>query len=738
MRQRIHELVAVAFASHFVTEHDGRALNYDGLRTRRANKAPPADRLCLRLLLPRERLGFVGSCDAATKASPSEQNGGGVGGRRRERPEAAIRMDQGRAPYWLRRRKAPRRAQPGRLDTEYSLASNSRPNSSYLDPWIVTLLLEYKESVIKTDGQLGHVLKVLNEPRVYQDAEQEPETILHIGDGLHYIEVVVAGKAAKMTKQSMAQHGLSGIIGQFIVLQNYRVNFKRAAEMEDCRFYLTLECFQVMPMQREGKSLQNCNRELSVIQKIKDLWQKGFAMQMWFNSGQKSQSVSQVLKDVNHDQLNALKQNAKDCLNLLGTNELLDSEQLAVYPETKWQLERKQHKMHQDIFTVPAEYLVISAENEAALSQSYIANTPQVVPEEDENIQEDDRSTVSFFSADSASLDGSLENPWDAVPGITLSTSSDASGTSHGLPRMQQMLLASPAEEANPNSNTCISHFPEPCDNTPHHHSECIAPPKFPSLFHFQNNEFLIETANPTPDLVTSTTSGQANELADSLPCGQPLNKSYLQNSGFPFSPVRHSNEGDFSSEPVSENRKDCLSLAHGAKGMTDRWKYFETETSVSAQRKRVTNEGEPSEASTPTCSRSSNMEAVGHCSTETVTKISTPNKRRVNRYLPLNFASTPKKRRLEEIRDEQSQVFDGCSCAERQLEKRSEQEPRGIVTRKQKRIGAQQKENAKGDGFHFIRNPPTPELCSQVQSIRLSRALLEWARWVLSSAEKE
>ncbi|XP_070809088.1 adrenocortical dysplasia protein homolog isoform X2 [Pituophis catenifer annectens] len=629
-------------------------------------------------------------------------------------------MDQSRAPYWFRRRRSPPRAQPGRLDTEYSLASNNRHHSSYLDPWIVSLLLEYKESIIKTDGQLGHVLKVLNEPRVYQDAEQEPETILHIGDGLHYIEVVVAGKAAKMSKQSMAQNGLSGIIGQFIVLQNYRVNFKRAAEMEDCRFYLTLECFQVMSMKREGKSLQNCNRELSVIQKIKDLWQKGFATQMWFNSGQKSQSVSQVLIDVNYDQLNILKQNAKDCLNLSGTSKLLDSEQLAVYPDTKWQLERKQNKMHQDIFTVPAEYLVISAENEAALSQSYIANTLQAVPEEDENIQEDDRSTVSFFS-DSASLDGSLENPWDAVPGITLSTSSDASGTSHGLPQMQQMLLASPAEETNPDSNTCISHFLEPCDNTPRRCSAHTAPRKFPSLFHFQNREFLIETANQKPDLVTSTTSGQASELADSLPCGQPLNKSYLQSSGFPFSPVRHSNEGDFSSEPVSENRKDCPSLAHGAKGMTDRWKYFEAEKYMSAQRKRVPNEGEPSEASTPTCS-SSSLEAVGHCSTETVTKTSTPNKRRVNRYLPLKLSSTPKKRRLEEIRDEQSQVFERCSCAERQLEERSKQEPMGIVTRKSKRI--QQKENAKGDGFHFIRNPPTPELCTQVQSVRKERNL--------------
>ncbi|XP_026574775.1 adrenocortical dysplasia protein homolog [Pseudonaja textilis] len=639
-------------------------------------------------------------------------------------------MDQGPSPNCLRRRKSPRRAQPGGLDTEYSLARSNRPNLSYLDPWIVTLLLEYKESVIKTDGQLGHVLKVLNEPRVYEDAEQEPKTILHIGDGLHYIEVMVAGK---MTKQSMARSALSGIIGQFIVLQNYRVNFKRATEMEDCQFYLTLECFQIMPIKREGKNLQNCNQELSIIQKIKDLWQKGFARETWFNSGQESQAVSQILKEVNQDPLNTLKQTAKDCLNLLGTSKLLESEQLAVYPETKWQLERKQNKMHEDTFTVPAEYLVISAENEAALSQSYISNTPQA-PEEGEDGQEDDRSTVSFFSAaDSASLDGSLENPWDAVPGITLSTSSDASSTSHGLPQVQQMLFASPAEEARPESNTSTSRLPEPCDDTPHRSSEHAEPPKFPSLFHFQNSESLIETAKQKPSLVVSTTSGQASELADSLPCGQPLNKSYL-----PFSPVRHSKEGDFSLEPVSENRKDCLSLAHGAKGMTARWKYFETEKYVSAQRKQVPNEGEPSATSTPTCS-SNNLEAVGHCSTETVTKTNTPNKRRVNQFLPLKFESTPKKRRLGEIQDERSHVFACRSCRERSLEERSEEEPIGRVTRrKSKQIGVQQKENGEGNGVHLKRNAPTPDLRSQVQSVRISRALLGWARWVFTKAEKQ
>ncbi|XP_070616446.1 adrenocortical dysplasia protein-like isoform X2 [Erythrolamprus reginae] len=607
-------------------------------------------------------------------------------------------MEQGQSPFWFHQRKYPPRAQPGRLDT----ASNNRQSVSYLDPWIVPLLLAYKEGVIQTDGQFGHVLKVLTKPWVHQDAEQEPEIILHIGDGQHYIEVVVIGKAAKMAKQSMAQNGLSSIIGQFIILQNYRVNFKPAAQMEDCRFYLTLECFQIMPIEREAKSLQNCNRDLSVIQKIKDLWH--FAMQLWFNSGQKSQSISQVLQDINHDQLNTLKQNAKDCLNLFGTSKPLDSEQLAMYSDTKWQLERKQNKRHKDIFTVPAEYLVIGAENEAALSQSYISN--------------------------SASSDGSLENPWDVVPGITLNTSSDASGTSQGLPQTQQMLLASPAEGANPDSNTRISHFPEPCDNTPRRSSEHAAPPRIPSLFHLQNSEFIIETASQNPDLVTSTTSSKA-----SLPCGQPLNKSNLHNSGFSFSPVCHSNEGNLSLQSVSENRKGCPSLGHGAKGVTARWKYLETEKYVSAQRKRVPNEGEPSQA--PTGS-SSDLEAVGHCSTETVAGTSTPSKRGESRDLPLKFESTSKKRRLEEIQEDQSLAFPCCSCRERDLGKRSEQEPIGMVTGKSKQVGVQQKENATGDGFPVINNPPTPDLAAQVQSIRFSRALLGWARWIFSNADKQ
>ncbi|XP_063169077.1 uncharacterized protein LOC134504013 [Candoia aspera] len=617
---------------------------------------------------------------------------------------------------------------PPGLDTEDSLTSRNRPN--YLEPWIVTLLLEYKESVTRTDGQLGHVLKVLNEPKIQQDAKQGPETILYIGDGHHYIEVVVAAKA----ESSIAQSGFSGIIGQFIILQNYRVCFKAATKMEDCQFYLTLECFRVMPMKRQEKRLWDCNQEPSVLQKIKELWQKSFVLQPWFSS--ESPSVSQVLKEINQDQLSTLKQSAKDCLNLLDPGKMLDSEQLAVYPNTKWQLERKQDKIHQDIFTVPAKFLVISAENEAALSRSYASKTPQAVPETDENIQDDDRSTISFFSAaDSASLDGSLENPWDAFPGITLSSSSDTSGTSPGLPQTQQMLLASPAEEANTHSSACASDFLEPCDNLSHCSSEQAAPVRPPTLLHPQDSEFPKGAANWESGLIAPTTAGQASEIADSVPCGQPLNKSRLHNSVHLYSPVHHSTEGDFSSEAVSENRKDCLSHAQRAKRMTARWKCLEKY--VSAKRKQVLDEEEPSETfSGPTCS--SNLEAVGQCSTGTVKKSSNPNKKHLHRYPTMKFVSTPKKRRFKAIQIQQSCVCPQCSCAERLLEKGSEQEPTGMVTRKSKQIGVQQKECVKGDRFHFIHNPPTPELCSQVQSVRISRALLGWARWVFSNMQKQ
>ncbi|XP_061450469.1 uncharacterized protein LOC133369312 isoform X3 [Rhineura floridana] len=502
-----------------------------------------------------------------------------------------------------RERRSPRNLQPESLDTEDSQTHCNRP--CYLDPWIVNLLLEYDESGTGEDGQLGHVLKVLNEGRALHHDEQHPAAVLCIADGHHYIQVDVTTKAVQMSKGSLPQPGFSSIVGQFIVLQNYRVCFKEAAKVEDCQFYLVLDCFRVMPMKRQKMRMQDCNREPSVLEKIKELWQKSFALQPWSSS--EPSSVSDVLREIKQDRLSTLKQNAKDCLTLSNPSKLLDSEQLAVYPDTKWQVERKHDKMHQDTFTIPAKLLVISAENEALLCKSYPQRLSRSVPE---SAQDDDRSTISFFSAESESLDGSLENPWDIFPGMTLSTSSVRRDPSLG-PLSENMEV-----------------------NMEEDH-----------LAHLQRDKVVVREAG----------------------------------------------------EKFLDKDMKC----------------------VSAKRKQKVPDEEET-FSDPGCT---SLKALGQHSAVAFLESS---------KLEKVAMSKPKKSRIEELQVQQHLVS-------AQGKKGKEQGATVVILRRpEEQLGVQQRECVAGAPFHITYPPPTSELCSQVRSTRISRALLEWARWVFSSTQKQ
>ncbi|XP_062997391.1 uncharacterized protein LOC134408841 isoform X2 [Elgaria multicarinata webbii] len=617
------------------------------------------------------------------------------------------------------------------LDSENSQRNSDRP--SYLEPWIVNLLLEDKESEAREDGQLGHVLKVLNQARALHHDEQCPAAVLCIGDGRHYIRVVVTAKAAQMTTSSLPQSGFSSIIGQFIVLQNYRVCFKEATKAEDCEFYLTLDCFHVMPMKRQETRQRDCNQEPSVLQKVKALWQKSFALQPWPST--EPSSVSEILREIKQDQLSTLKQNVEDCLSLLDPSKLLDSEQLAVYPDTKWQVECKQDKVHKDIFTVPAKLLVISAENEAALAKAYTPKISPAVPDTGESPQDDDLSTVSFFSAESESLDGSLENPWDIFPGMTLTSSSDTSSTLPGLPLTQQVLLASTAEEEEaPSSSNCTPDFLAPCAHTSHCTSEQVETVETMSqtrLLSHSNASFK-ESANEESRPVELNTAHHASKAPDtdeSVPCGQPWKNSH-SHATMCLPPTG----SEFFLEPLSENmekdhlthlQRDKVAMRRAGEKSLDRGRKC-----VAAKRKQmVPDEEEPTDIF-------STLEALGQPSARASPKSSKLNSKLLTWKPPLKFVSTPKKSRIEEA--QQHRLSAQFRCTERLLEKGREQGAADIATRTPEQHGVQQRECVRGAPFYIMYKPPTPELCSQVRSTRISRALLGWARWVFSNTQKE
>lgn len=631
----------------------------------------------------------------------------------------------------------PRDSHCAGLNSQASQPNLARP--SYLEPWILNVLLECQENEAREEGQLGHILKVVNESQSLHYDVQHPAAILHIGDGRCYIQVVVTAKAAQMSKCLLPQSGFSSILGHFITLQNYRVCFKKAANVEECKFYLVLDCFCVTPVKRQRMTQGDCNREPSVLKKIKELWQRSFVMQSCPSS--EPSSVSEILREIKQDQLSTLKQNVEACLNML------DAEELAAYPDTKWQVERQQDKMHKDTFTVPGKFLVISEDNEAMPCKDCSSKPPLAVVDTDEHGQDDEISTISFFSAGSENVDD-LENPWDIFPGMTLTSSSEMPDTPPSLPPDQQMQLATTAEEeATEQSNSCTPEFLEYRDCVPQGSSSQTAPVEkktpSPSLFPSHSNECLKELVRQESRLAAHQTS-KISDTDESIPCGQILRNSHSQANACLLSSVHSTVPNNLSLEPLPENASEnnlaCLQSHEMVRGTSE--KLLENHRKCAAKRKRmIQDEEEPTETSpNPT---TVSQRALQQPSSVNLTYYNKLNGKLVARKRPLHFVSTPKKSRMQEPQVQQQQASGQLRRSERLVEKGKKWVASEVAPGRPGdcccvHCGAPQQECLARTLFEFTNKPPTPEICTQVSCTRISRALLGWACWVFNSTEKQ
>ncbi|NWR22423.1 ACD protein, partial [Emberiza fucata] len=225
---------------------------------------------------------------------------------------------------------------------------------------------------------------------------------------------------------------LSSLNCRIIVLQKYTVCFQDEARLEDCEFYLTAQQFIVLPMQRQRMESSDGNQDPSVVKKIKELWLRNLAVR---NAPSSDPSVSQLIDAIGQNQLEILKENAEECLDLWKSKEKPVTVEDEV-PITQWEAERKKEQ-GEDVFMVPVSALVIPPEEEAVVCDSSEAvsagytDTNQAAPgkSSDDRTVPGDASVLSQIScvgspALSDSLEGSLDNPWNAMPSLSLTPSS--------------------------------------------------------------------------------------------------------------------------------------------------------------------------------------------------------------------------------------------------------------------------------------------------------------------------
>ncbi|NXM86393.1 ACD protein, partial [Oenanthe oenanthe] len=223
---------------------------------------------------------------------------------------------------------------------------------------------------------------------------------------------------------------LSSLNCRIIVLQKYTVCFQDEARLEDCEFYLTAQQFIVLPMQRQRMESSDGNQDPSVMKKIKELWLSAVSSTDQSVCSCPEPSVSQLIDAIGQNQLEILKENAEECLDLQKSKEKPVTVEDEV-PITQWEAERKKEQ-GEDVFMVPVSALVIPPEQDAVVcDSSEAASAGQAAPgkSSDDRTVPGDPSVVSQISCApsptlSDSLEESLDNPWNRMPSLSLTPSS--------------------------------------------------------------------------------------------------------------------------------------------------------------------------------------------------------------------------------------------------------------------------------------------------------------------------
>ncbi|XP_014736222.1 PREDICTED: uncharacterized protein LOC106855797 isoform X2 [Sturnus vulgaris] len=601
------------------------------------------------------------------------------------------------------------------------------PKLYVLEPWIADLLVNYEQLDVHENFLAGQVVRVLSDstapgqPGVLQDA------VVQVSDGACYIRVVITPEALQAEENAHLQLRLSSLNCRIIVLQKYTVCFQDEARLEDCEFYLTAQQFIVLPMQRQRMESSDGNQDPSVVKKIKELWLRNLALR---NAPNSEPSVSQLIDAIGQNQLEILKENAEECLDLQKSKEKPVTVEDEV-PITQWEAERKKEQ-GEDVFMVPVSALVIPPEEGAVVCDSSEATSagytaclhsrgapalgssswpPMNAPDPIQPLVSSTVDSAHLLGLSgggaasptlSDSLEGSLDNPWNRMPSLSLTpSSSDEKTFQPDSPLKTQKDVAA-------DSNTtdlleaCSQGSPEGLpQGGPLQTSS-------PSLLLSYNNPSLVEIS-------TSEAASAAEAAWDSLCTNQGPQGSRGSQATLPalspVFPVLPSGSVQSSPGRIPRREQACSSatasspdalkpgLAHArtkdGKALGDKRKLVEEHEQDSSGQQH------------PPGTSKGRGKGTG---------------KRLERMSPRGAKSRRetrlrRRRALEEEEEEEEEEQASPTRAGPSSRPEQCRAPEPFVERPPQ----------------YQYEAPSPELCQQVQSIRISKAMLKWACWILT-----
>ncbi|XP_074957968.1 adrenocortical dysplasia protein homolog [Phalacrocorax aristotelis] len=585
----------------------------------------------------------------------------------------------------------------------------SSPKVYILQPWIVNLLVNYEQLDTNENLLAGQVLRVLSDsaapgqPGVLQDA------VLQVSDGSYYIRVVITSEALQAEENTHMQLRLSSLICRIIVLQKYTVCFREEARLEDCEFYLMVQRFIVLPLERQRLESSDGNQEPSVQQKIKELWLRTLALK---NAPSSEPSISQLIDAIGQNQLEVLKESAEECLDLRMPKETPATMKNEV-PVTQWEAERKKEQ-GEDIFMVLADTLVIPPEEEAVDCDAFKADKSEAAPEKsgDDRTVSGDLSVVSQASsaestALSASSEGSLDNPWNRLPLISLTLNSSDEKTFQHEPSLKTQ------QDVAADSNT--PDFLEPCSQDSPEGLPQGEPVQTssPSLLCSYGNTSLVETGTtqatsaveaacdaPCPAQGPQVSGGSQATLPSLSPAFPILPNSRLQSlpEGMPHREQADSSGTAFPPDTLKHSPARARTQGGDAAG---------------AKRKLLAGDGQVQPARGGQQHPRGALWGSGRGTGRT------------------ELVST---QQAKKSRKEETGLQHGKELPEEEEEAEQASPVSGTSSRPEQHRALQPYVKEKPVQYRY--EAPSPELCERIRSVRISKAMLKWACWILTDRE--
>ncbi|OPJ78063.1 hypothetical protein AV530_015059 [Patagioenas fasciata monilis] len=580
---------------------------------------------------------------------------------------------------------------------EYEDKNMVSPKLYILQPWIANLLVNYEQLDANENLLAGQVLQILSDSTVPDHPGVLQDAVLQVSDGSYYIRVVITSEALRAEENTHIQLRLSSLVCRIIVLQKYTVCFREEARLEDCELYLTAHRFIVLPMERQRLESSDGNQEPSVMQKIKELWLRSLTLK---NAPSSEPSISQLIDAIGQNQLEVLKEKAEECLDLQVPKETPAMGKDEV-PITQWEEERKKEGI--DVFKVPANTLVIPPEEEAVPCDASNADTCEANPRKsgDERMVPGDSSVVSQVSpAESTALSesstGSQDNPWNRLPPISLTLdSSEDKASQHDLsPKPQQDVAA--------DSNT--PDLLEPCSqDSPKRLPQAeLVQTSSPSLLHSYRNTSLVGTS--------ATQATSAAEPACAVPCPAPapqVSGCSLATLPFlsPVFPVLPSSRLQSLPEGTPHREQADSSGTDFPPDMLERGpaRAKTQEGDAGGTKRKLVLENDQQHPQGASWGRGRDTGRSGE-------------------FVSTRGAKKSRKepgKELSEEEDDEEERAPPVSGPSSRPEQRRALEP---YVKKQP------------DQYKY--DPPSPELCKQIRSVRISKAMLKWACWILTDGE--